>query len=212
MSSNREVVVLGAGGHGKVVVATLQSAGFRVEAILDDDRDKWGQVILGVPVVGPIELVRKFIREKGYAAVVGIGDNRMRRHVIRKVGDACNWISVIHPSAYVHPSVRLGLGSVVFAGAVVQPDAVIDEHCIINTGATVDHDSRIGAFTHIAPGAHLAGGVRVGEGALIGMGSAILPGVSVGDWAVVGAGAVVVRDVPDGTTVVGVPARPVEGD
>lgn len=212
MMANREVVVLGAGGHGNVVVATLEAAGFKVQGVFDDDGHKWGRAILGVPVVGPIELVRTATRERAYAAVLGIGDNRTRKQVINRVGDACEWVTVIHPHAYVHPSVRLGAGTVVFAGAVLQPDVVVGEHSIINTGAPVDHDARIGSFTHIAPGAHLPGGVRVGEGALVGLGSAVLPGVSVGEWAVVGAGAVVVRDVRDGTTVVGVPARTVEGD
>lgn len=199
------MVVLGAGGHGKVVVATLKAAGFIVAGVYDDDPYKWGQQVLGVPVVGSTELLA------GGAtcpAVLAVGDNRARSEIARRLGQACTWVTVIHPNAYVHPSVQLGDGTVVFAGAVIQPDAVVGDHCIVNTGATIDHDCVIGSFSHIAPGAHLAGGVRVGVGTLIGVGSALIPGVSVGDWSVVGAGAVVIRDVQDKTTVVGVPARP----
>ena len=205
MTASKPVAVIGAGGHGKVV-ATLQAAGFHVSGVYDDDPGKWGQKVLGVPVVGPTELLAEGAT---YAAVIGIGDNRARSEMAKRLGGTCNWVTVVHPQAYVHPSVRLGRGTVVFAGAVIQPEAVLGEHCIVNTGATIDHDCVVGSFSHIAPGAHLAGGVRVGVGALIGVGSAIVPGVSVGDCSVVGAGAVVVRDVPDRTAVVGVPARPV---
>lgn len=206
MIVRKDVVVLGAGGHGKVVVAMLQAAGFTVSGVYDDDPSKWGQKVLGVPVLGSTHLLA---RGGAWSAVLAIGDNRVRSEVANRLGEVCNWISVVHPQAYVHPSVRLGRGTVVFAGAVIQPDAVLGDHCIVNTGATIDHDCAIGSFSHVAPGAHLAGGVRIGTGTLIGVGSALVPGVSVGDWSVVGAGAVVIRDVPDRTTVVGVPARPV---
>lgn len=106
--------MLGAGGHGKVVISTLQAAGFRVDGVFDDDGHKWGQYILGVPVVGPIELVIRTRRERSYAALVGIGDNRTRRQVMSRVGTACEWLTVIHPKAYVHSSVHLGSGTVVF--------------------------------------------------------------------------------------------------
>ena len=106
----------------------------------------------------------------------------------------------------------LGPGTVVFAGSVVQPDATIGAHSILNTAASVDHDCIVGDFVHIGPGVTLCGGVTLDEGVLLGVGAKVAPNVEIGPWSTAGAGAVCVVDVPGSTTVVGVPARPVEAD
>jgi sugar O-acyltransferase (sialic acid O-acetyltransferase NeuD family) len=191
------VVVIGAGGHAKVVISTLAACGTPVAAVLDDDDSKWGTDAQGTRV-GRIE------RARGGRGIVGIGDNAKRREMARALG--LEWQTAVHPAAYVHPSVKLGRGTVVFAGAVVQPDAVVGDHVIVNTGATVDHDCVIGDFAHLAPGVHLAGAVRVGEGAFLGIGSVACPGVRIGRWATLGAGAVAIHDLADGVVAVGVPA------
>jgi sugar O-acyltransferase (sialic acid O-acetyltransferase NeuD family) len=196
------VAVLGAGGHGKVVIATLQAAGWQVAAVYDDAEDRWGASVLGVPLQGPLDAAAA---SKVEGVVVAVGDNRARKSLAERFD--LPWIAVVHPAAVVHPSVELGAGTVVFAGAAIQPDTWIGRHTIVNTGASVDHDCRLGDFVHVAPGARLGGGVAVGEGALIGIGSCVVPGVTIGPWATVGAGAAVVRDVAAGATVVGVPAR-----
>ena len=193
-----EIVVIGAGGHAKVLISTLTARGFSIAAVFDDDDAKWGLDAQGTRV-GRIE------RKRGGNGVIGIGDNARRREMARTL--SFEWRTVVHPSAFVHPSARLGRGTVVFAGAVVQPDAVIGDHVIVNTGATVDHDCVVGDYAHLAPGAHLAGSVQVGEGAFLGIGSVVIPGVRIGDWSTLGAGAVAIRDVEDGVVAVGVPAR-----
>lgn len=197
--------VIGAGGHAKVVVSTLQAAGVEVDALLDDDPLKAGVQIAGVPVLHGLNGLEKLaFRVRG---VIAIGDNRLRRQLAGRFPQV-DWQTAVHPHAYVYPSVQIGVGTVVFAGAVIQPDAIIGKHCIINTGATVDHDCHIGDDCHIAPGCHLAGGVKLGEGVLMGIGSAAIPGVSVGAWTTVGAGGVVVDDLPAGVLAMGVPAKP----
>lgn len=196
------IVVIGGGGHAKVVIGALQAAGRLVIAVHDDDAATWGSALLGVRVVGPISAVRKEHYEFG---VIAIGDNVARKAISEEV--KLQWITVTHPTAYVHPSVRLGVGSVLCAGAVLQPETKIGDHVIVNTGATVDHDCMIGDFVHIAPGANLAGAVQLGEGAFLGIGSAVIPGVSVGAWTVVGAGGVVTRSLPDHVVAFGVPAK-----
>ncbi|MFO0954247.1 MAG: NeuD/PglB/VioB family sugar acetyltransferase [Isosphaeraceae bacterium] len=196
------VVVLGGGGHAKVVVSTCRAAGFEVSAVLDDDPARLGTSVLGVRVAGPIELGSIAL---GGSAVIAVGDNRVRQKIASRPG--VSWTTAVHPSAVVDGSVRLGEGTVVFAGAVVQPDAQVGRHAVLNTRAVVEHDVTVGDFAHVAPGAVLAGGVRVGEGALIGAGAVVCPGRTVGAWSVVGAGAVVVADVPPGVVAVGVPAR-----
>lgn len=197
------VVVVGAGGHAKVLISTLTARGVPVAAVVDDDGTKWGMDAQGTRV-GRIEPAL------GGRGIVGIGDNAQRREMVNAL--SLDWQTVVHPAAYVHPSAKLGRGTVVFAGAVVQPDAVIGDHVIVNTGATIDHDCVVGDYAHLAPGVHLAGSVQVGEGAFLGIGSVVGPGLRIGRWATLGAGAVAVHDVAEGVTAVGVPARAREGD
>lgn len=192
------IVVLGAGGHAKVVISTIVAAGGAIAGIYDDDEGKRGRSILGHTVnASPSEC-------RG-DAVIAIGDNAQRERVARAM--TYQWRTVVHPSAHVDPSAILGAGVVIFAGAIIQPDVVLGDHVIVNSGATIDHDCSVGDFAHIAPGVHLAGGVQVGRGAFFGIGSVVLPGLKIGAWATVGAGAVVIRDLPERAVAYGVPAK-----
>ncbi len=204
----RAVAVLGSGGHAKVVVSTLRAAGVEVAALYDDDASRWGTEAAGIEIRGPIAAAA----EDGHReAVIAIGDNRTRRRIAGEPALAeMEWRTVIHPAAWVDPSVRLGAGTVVFAGAVVQPDAVLGEHVIVNTGASIDHDCQVASFCHVAPGARLAAGVTAEEGAFFGIGSVAIPGVTVGAWSTLGAGSAAVRPVPAGAVALGVPARVVK--
>jgi sugar O-acyltransferase (sialic acid O-acetyltransferase NeuD family) len=209
MSAKRgdAVAVLGAGGHAKVVIATLQAAGFTVAAVFDDDAAKQGSALLGVEVQGTLA---EFANSSHRRAVIAVGNNAARMRLAEGLQTQLQnveWVTAVHPQTCVYASVRLGAGTVIFAGAVVQPDAIIGAHAIINTGATIDHDCIIGDFAHIAPGTHLAGDVRINRGAFIGIGAAVIPGRSVGEWATVGAGSTVIKDIPARATAVGAPAR-----
>jgi acetyltransferase EpsM len=201
MRQSREVVILGAGGHALVVASILIALNQSVAAFFDDDQKRWGQKLLGIPVVGPIS---EAASAGAKHAIIGIGNNKVRKRLAEKMD--FEWVTVAHPFAWVHPEVRLGRGTVVCAGAIVQPGAEVGAHVILNTKASVDHHCRVGNYVHIAV-AHLGGGAAADEGAFLALGSTVLPGVVVGAWATVGAGAVVLKDVPPGATVVGVPAR-----
>lgn len=200
--SRGRAAVLGAGGHAKVVIATLQAAGWDVLSAWDDSETRWGGEILGVPVQGAIEEAAEAGAD-GY--VIAVGENRDRRRIADRLDFP--WILVVHPAAVVHPSVRLGPGTAVFAGAVIQPDTEIGRHALVNTGASIDHDCRIGDFVHVAPGCRLGGGVTVGEGSFMGIGASVLPGVAVGSWTTVGAGSTLIGDLGSHVTAVGTPAR-----
>lgn len=201
----KQVLILGAGGHAKVVVATARAAGIDVLGILDDDERKIGQSVFGVPVLGSLADLSQY---RQVPCIVAVGDNASRRRLFEEwQWRQMDWGTLIHPASFVDDSATVGKGSVVFAGATVQVDVHIGAHCIINTQASVDHDCRLGDFVHLAPGCHLAGNVTVEDGAFLGIGSSVIPGVTIGADAVIGAGAVVISDVPAGVTVVGVPAR-----
>lgn len=202
MVSKPGVYVLGCGGHAKVVVQTLRALGYDHVVVFDDDRKKWGRSVMGIPVYGPIERVADHPRSP---TIIAVGDNSVRESVAARY--ELDWLTIVHPRAWVDPSVKLGPGTVVCAGAVVQADAQIGAHVIINTSSSIDHDCRIGNWVHVAPGARVAGGVTVGDRVLLGLGSVVLPERTIGARTIVGSGAVVTRDLPPDVTVVGVPAR-----
>lgn len=196
------ILVLGAGGHAKVVADIARLCGHTVTAYVDERGTSAGSSIGGVPVISRVE-------ERPSAAVaLGIGDNRARssRHedLTRRGRDV---LTLVHPAAVLASEVRVGAGTVVMAGVVVNSDAVIGAAAVLNTSSSVDHDCTIGDGVHIAPGSHLAGNVTVGAGALIGVGCVIIPGRHIGAWSLCGAGSVIVHDVPAATTVRGSPAR-----
>ena len=206
LTPRKKLAVVGAGGHGKVVAATALAARWTKIVFLDDEAE--GEVI-GLPIVGGTDLLGMSLRPAEYDVAIAVGSNTARARLHRRFAAmGFNPPVIVHPTAVIAPNVEIGAGSVVFAQAVVQPDSRIGEGAIINTAATVDHDCRLGGFVHISPGAHLAGGTQVGNGAWVGIGACTRQQVRIGKNAVVGAGAVVVKDISDGLTVAGNPAKP----
>lgn len=197
------IIVLGGGGHAKVVVSTIAELGIAIRGIYDDDPHKQGASVGSARIIGTLSSIGIATGER---AVIAIGHNRTRNEMVRRF-TACHWVTAIHPRAYVHPSVSIGEGTVIFAGAVIQPGTVIGRHCIINTGAGIDHDCIIGDYSHVGPGVSLAGNVTVGEGTFLGIGAVAVMGATIGKWSVIGAGAAVTKNIPDRVTAVGVPAR-----
>lgn len=207
------VLVIGGGGHAKVLIEALLAGSALVAGIVDADPARVGESVLGVPVLGGDEVVEQF--PPGEILLVnGIGSVRspeLRKRIFERfTSRGYSFAAVVHPSAVIAGDVQLGAGAQVMAGAVIQPGAVIGRNAIVNTRAAVDHDCRIGDHCHLAPGVTLSGDVVVGEAAHIGTGATVIQGITIGDGSTVGAGAVVVRDVPPGVTVTGVPAKVVE--
>jgi UDP-perosamine 4-acetyltransferase len=201
------VLVIGAGGHAKVVMELVRAAGvYEVIGLIDLNLS--GAAILGVPILGTDEDLPRLRREGIAHAFVGIGNNQRRLqtgYYLRKM--EFKIINAISPAAVVSASARLGVGIAVMAGAVINAEARIDDFAIINTHASVDHDCWIGEGAHVCPGSTLAGNVRVGSLAFIGAGATVIPGITIGQNATIGAGASVLRNVPDGASAWGVPAR-----
>ena len=209
MSQRPGVVILGAGGHGHVLLEALRLQDeAEVLGLLDDNEDLQGTRTRGdIEVIGRTDF--ESLRNcKADAFVVAIGNNRIRRMLFNRALEAglAPWTTV-HPSAIIAESATIGDGTQVIAGVVINPHATVGVDVVLNTGCTVDHDNTIGDHAFLAPGVHLGGDVQIGEGAFIGIGASVLPGVSVGAGATVGGGAVVIEDVPPGAVVVGVPAH-----
>ncbi|WP_260921579.1 acetyltransferase [Novosphingobium sp. 9] len=140
--------------------------------------------------------------------VIACGDNSVRESVSRRLEEAGSQAATVcHPAAILSPSAIVGSGAMFLAGAILGPRAAIGDGTIVNHAASVDHDCVVGPFANLCPGARLGGAVHVGEGAFIGINASVLPGLRLGAGCVIGAGAVVTQDVPEGATVVGVPAR-----
>jgi UDP-perosamine 4-acetyltransferase len=204
------VIVLGAGGHAKVVIEALLRAGVTILGIADRDPARRGERILGIPVVGDDAAVLLHPADS-VLLVNGLGStavSKARRELFLGMkGKGYSFFSAVHPSAVVATDALLMEGAQVMAGAIIQPGTRVGRNAIVNTGASVDHDCLIGDHVHVAPGATLSGGVTVGEGAHIGTGATVIQGISIGRDSLVAAGAVVVRNVPEGSTVKGVPAQ-----
>lgn len=205
---NRNLLVIAAGGHGKVVADAALAGGTWETVAFVDDRIAATESVLGLPVVGPTSLLPA-LRDRFAAVAVAIGASSERMRMLehcRSLGFALPIIA--HPSAVISSFAILQEGCVVCAQAVVSPGARLGIGCIVNTSASVDHDCQLGAGVHVCPGTRLAGDVHVGSGSWIGIGACVRQGTVIGANVTVGAGAVVVADVPSGLTVTGVPARP----
>ena len=202
------IVIVGAGGHAKVVLESLAASGvYEIVGLTDSDQSKWGTLLGGYPVLGGDDVLPTLRSEGVNGTIIALGDNRLRARLFeRAIALGFKMVNAIHPHSWISPSARIGDGVAVMAGAVINANAHIGDNVIINTGATVDHDCCIGNHVHIAPGCHLGGNVQVGTGTLVGIGASIIPNQRIGQWSIVGAGAVVVRDLPDNCIATGVPA------
>lgn len=200
------ILGVGAGGHAKVLLDALQAAGgHEVVGLL---ATSGAGPVLGVPILGGDELLPQLRAEGVTGAFVGLGNLAARQRLFARLRElGFEVVQIRHPRATVAASVTAGAGLAVLAGAVINPEAVLGDNVIVNTGAVVEHDCRLGSHVHVAPGAVLCGGVHVGDATHVGAGAVVREGLRLGRGVVVGAGAVVVRDVADGQTVVGVPAR-----
>ena len=198
----KSINIYGASGHAKGVIDIITSNDNTNVGHVFDDNDKLKR-ISDYTIQSPSnsELMIK------NPIVIAIGNNKIRKEIVEnkqvQVAEA-----ISHISAIISKLTSIGKGTVIMANAVINADATIGTHCIINTAAVVEHDVVIENYTHISPNATVTGGVKIGEGTHVGAGAVILPNLTIGKWVTIGAGAVVTKNVPDYSTVIGNPAKP----
>jgi sugar O-acyltransferase (sialic acid O-acetyltransferase NeuD family) len=204
------VIVIGAGGHAKVLIDALLTIGIEVLGATDMDPVRLDSSICGLRVLGDDNILVRYAPQ-AVRLVNGLGSvavTTARQRIYEKYkGLGYSFETIIHPSAVVSKDVELSEGVQVMAGAIIQAGSRIGQNTIINTGATVDHDCEIGAHVHLAPGAILSGSVKVGSGTHIGTGAVVIQNILVGHNDIIGAGSVVVENIADCRKVIGVPAR-----
>lgn len=197
-----EHFILGAGGHGKVILDAYIRDGRSVR-LFDGDPSRAGEYLLG----HEIELQPALIELPSYGHLA-IGENAIRRRLLTLLQNhVLGWFTVVHPHSSIATSAKVAEGCFIAARAIIGPDSIIGRSTIVNHGAVVDHDCQVGECCHVAPNATLGGGVRLDDEVLVGSGAVILPGIRIGKGACIGAGAVVTRDAPAGATLIGVPAK-----
>lgn len=203
---SESVIVIGAGGHGKVIADIIESSGNHVKGFLDDNDDVQGKSVIGFPVLGK---TADYVNYQDCEFVIAVGNPNVRQ----KIAEALDvkWHTAVHPRAVISKhDVEIGEGTVIMANAVINPSAKVGKHCIINTGAIVEHDNVLEDFVHISPNAALAGTVAVGKATHIGAGAAVINNITIADNCIIGGGAAVIGDITESGTYVGVPARRVK--
>jgi acetyltransferase EpsM len=200
------LILIGAGGHGKDVCDAALRQGRDVVGFVDDDQELWGRSVLGRPVLGGLDNLSSMARG---AVVIAVSSIEAKRRIAARLAQAEVPIAppILHPSAIVSPFAQIEDGAVVLGGAVVQADARVSRHAYVHTASSVSHDVRVGEYVSLHPWVQIGGGAHLGEGCFVGIGATILPNVRIGDGTIVGAGAVVLHDLPAYVTAVGVPAR-----
>ena len=203
----KRLALIGASGHGKVIADIARACGFN-DIVFYDDR--WQEIkrMYDCDVVGSVDDALMQDNSRFDVAMVSIGNSAIRYSIQQRLRSIAP--ALVHPSAFVSRSAKLGLGSVVMPNAVINAETVIGDGVIINSGAVVEHDCVIEDFAHICPNTALGGGVHVGKRSWIGIGSSVIQLVKIGDDVTVGAGTVVIRDIPQNQRVAGNPAKPLK--
>lgn len=207
----KRLAILGASGHGKVVAEIAQLEGFDEIVFFDDAFPK--VKMNGVwKILGNTDaLVSKVAEFSGCIVAIGENSTRLAKTVLL-INKKAVLVTLVHPSAVISSYSQIGAGSVVMANAVINPFVTLGKSCIVNTASTIDHDCVIGDGVHVSPGVNIAGSVTVGHRSWLGIGSSVRQCITVGNDTCIGAGAVVISNIGDNVTVVGLPAKEINGN
>ncbi len=206
---HKNVVIIGAGGHAKVIADIIKKSGDTIVGFLDDNKKIGEHIILNYKVIGNLaDRISISKSNPDYEFIIAIGDNKKREEISHSPN--LKFYTAIHPSAQIGLDVEIQEGTVIMANACINSSAKIGKHCIINTGAIIEHDNIIEDFVHISPNVALGGTVKIGKSTHVGIGSTIKNNITICENCKIGAGAVVVKDIEKEGTYIGVPTKKME--
>jgi len=209
MAKNK-IVLIGGGGHCKVVISILKKLNnFEISGIVDNY--KAGSLISRIKIIGTDDDLRDIYKSGIHYALITVGSikENIKRYrlfnMVREIG--YKFPVIISPEAIVDKSIRIDEGTVIMPGSIINIDSSIGKNCIINTGAIIEHDCKIEDHCHIAPGVHISGAANIGELSFLGIGATMIQGIKIGKNVTIGAGSVVIKDIPDNVIAVGNPPK-----
>lgn len=209
----KQLIILGAGGFGREASLLVEEINaeqslerWKLLGFLDDDKAKWNSMIRNYPVLGGIDYLAG--DKNNVQVCIVIGDPVVKKQIAEGVKDlGVEFATLVHPELKIEDEVEIGQGSLINKGCLLTVNIKVGEHVSINPGCGIGHDVVVGDYTTLMWRVNLSGNVKIGQGCLLGTGATVLQGLEIGDNVTVGAGAVVTKDLPDGCTAVGVPAR-----
>lgn len=208
MNKHKNLAIIGAGGHGRVVADCAEQTNKYDKIFFLDDSFAERKSNAEWNIIGPVSDWKKYRGDTDF--IVALGSNALRAQLQKELQkNNVSIATLVHPTAFVSHYSELGSGVVVFANAVINIGSNVADGCIVNTGATVDHDCSIGTFCHISPGANLAGGIKVGNMSWLGIGCSVVECVVIGENCQIGAGAVVTENTTNNFLYLGIPAKAV---
>ena len=208
--SKKKIVLIGGGGHCKVVISILKKLdNFEIAGIVDNY--KAGSLISGIKIIGTDDDLRDIYKSGIHYALITVGSTKdnTKRYLLFNMAKEIGYKFpvIISPEAIVDKSVKIDEGTVIMPGSIINIDSSIGKNCIMNSGAIIEHDCKIGDHCHIAPGVHVSGAVKIDKLSFIGIGTTIIQGIKIGENVTIGAGSVIIKDIPDNVIAVGNPAK-----
>lgn len=211
----KQVVIIGAGNHAREVLDVIIAQNQREQQfdvlgyIVDPQFGAPGTIVNDKPILGGFDWLERNVKE--VYVICGVGPSHYRFQLIKRADKiGCRYFSVVHPSVILTNRVVIGDGVVIMAGCILTNQIDIGNHVHVNLDCTISHDALIKDFVTLSPGVHLAGNVDIGTGCYVGIGANVINKVEVGKWSIIGAGSTVIEDVPNNTTVVGVPGKEIK--
>lgn len=207
----KKIVIIGAGGHSKVLIDIIEKEAKYELVGLIDDYFKAGTIVLGYEIIGNMKTFNEVINEqKIYGGVVAFGDNFKRSVVAGKINSSnpsfC-FVNCIHPKSTIGKDVNIGAGNVFMAGTIINSGSTIENHCILNTNSSLDHDCKMTNYSSIAPNVTIGGNTDIGEYSAIGIGTNIFHNISIGKNCIIGGGSLVTKDTMDNSVYFGSPCQ-----